>query len=89
MRGETLLFLPMAGRLRITDEFQQHTYGTIVTETIPPDRPHRLSRHRFHLEIELPGGGIVCRESFADLGEAQARAEQFLRAYGQLGRDYS
>lgn len=84
MRAETLLFLPMAGRLRITDEFRTHTYGTIRTEDLPPARPHLPTRHRFHLDVDL-GGGLTCSGVFDDLGEAQAHAERFIRAHGQLG----
>lgn len=74
----------MAGRLRITDEYRQHTYGTIVTETLPAPRPHRRPSHRFTLDIDL-GGGILCHEVFDDLADAQAHAERFIRAHGALG----
>lgn len=84
MRAETLLFLPVPGRLRITDEFRQHTYGTILTEELPPPRPHRRPGFRFTLDVDL-GGGIGCHEVFDDLAEAQAHAERFIRAHGALG----
>lgn len=87
MRAETLLFLPMAGRLRITDEYREHTYGTIATEAIlppGPPRPHHRARHRFTLDVDL-GGGYACHQVFDDLGEAQAHAERFIRAHGALG----
>lgn len=84
MRAEALLFLPMAGRLRITDELHQRTYGTIATETLPAARPHRPARHRFTVDVDL-GGGILCHAVFDDLADAQAHAERFIRAHGALG----
>lgn len=88
MRGQNLLFLPRAGGYRITDEFRQRTYGTITTEAVTPQAPPRPGRiavsQRFVLEIDL-GGGMATREVFVDLGEAQSRAEAYLRAHGALG----
>ncbi|MBR9971966.1 hypothetical protein [Magnetospirillum sulfuroxidans] len=85
MRGEVLLFLPVAGGLRITDEFQHTTYGQLTTTSLGrPHYPHQRERFRFCLSIDL-GGGIVCTEVFDDLAQAQAFAETFLRRQGVLG----
>ena len=85
MRGEVALFLPQSGGLRITDEFQQTTYGRVAIISLGrPHYPHQRERFRFHVNIDL-GGGIVCAEEFDDLAQAQAFAETFLRAHGALG----
>jgi hypothetical protein len=85
MRGEVLLFLPVAGGLRITDEFQHTTYGRVATSSLgQPHYPHQRERFQFRVSIDL-GGGIVCAEVFDDLPQAQAFAETFLRRHGILG----
>jgi hypothetical protein len=84
MRGEVLLFLPMAGRLRITDEYRETTYGSIEQRSLgKPQYPHQREAFRFLVRIEL--AGITCAEEFDDMIAAQSFAESFLRAHGQLG----